>query len=96
MSSEGCYIVILESIVLSVIISCLGSTKSGLSVKSFVIYHSVESTYREVRSRFPEELIYAHYLTLVTETLQGFKKSKEHWKGRLERSIEVKRVTSKS
>ena len=35
---------------LSVIISCLGSTKSGLSVKSFVIYHSVESTYREVRS----------------------------------------------
>ena len=76
--------------------SCLGSTKSGLSVKSFVIYHSVESTYREVRSGFPEELIYAHYLTLVTETLEGFKKSKEHWKGRLERSIEVKRVTSKS
>ena len=81
---------------LSVIISCLGSTKSALSVKSFVIYHSVESTSREVRSGFPEELIYAHYLTLVAEALEGFKKrvrsiGKEAWKGALKsKELQVK------
>ena len=51
---------------------------------------------REVRSGFSEELIYAHYLTLVTKTLEGFKRRVEAWKGALKsKGLQVKVKKSK-
>ena len=69
-----------------------GRIASGLTVKFFVIYESAGALSRQIRTRWPEELLYADDLALISEIFDDLK-------GRLLRSLErrtgIKRVDSK-
>lgn len=47
---------------------------------SILLFIMLEALSREIKSRWPEELPYANYLALVSESIEGVKRRvKEHW-----------------
>lgn len=51
---------------------------------SILLFIMLEALSREIKSRWPEELPYANYLALVSESIEGVKRRVEACKGALE------------